>query len=195
LNSKPDQHSQKDLELVLMYLLEALPSSSEKARVAAHISGCEQCDMEMKRLRPIVESLVPHPTGVPVPPASLWERLTQRIAQETSKKPPVMTPPLVSISSEWEQVTTGISVKLLSTNIKKHQVAMLVQLAPGTDYPPHRHAGVEELYLLDGVLIIDDKTLYPGDYIRADAGSVDHRVWSKTGCTCVLLTSREDEIL
>ena len=27
---------------------------------------------------------------------------------------------------------------------------MLVRLAPGTDYPPHRHAGVEELHLLDG---------------------------------------------
>jgi anti-sigma factor ChrR (cupin superfamily) len=182
------------MEFVLMYVLETLPSS-EKARMAAHISGCEQCDMEMKRLSPIVESFVSRPIGVQGPPASLWERLTQRIAQETSTKPPVMTPPLISISSEWEQVAAGISVKLLSTEIKKHQVAMLVQLAPGTDYPPHRHARVEELYLLDGVLIIDDKALYPGDYIRADAGSVDHRVWSKTGCTCVLLTSGKDEIL
>ena len=88
-----------------------------------------------------------------------------------------------------------IDVKLLSINTATQQICILVRLAPGTDYPSHRHAGVEELYLLDGVLIIDDKTLYPGDYIRADAGSVDHRVWTKTGCTCVLLTSREDEIL
>ena len=43
-----------------------------------------------------------------------------------------------------------------------------------------------------GELMIDDKKLYPGDYIRAEAGSVDHRVWSETGCTCVLITSTQD---
>src|SRR6266403_2151326 len=66
---------------------------------------------------------------------------------------------------------------------------MLVRLAPGTDYPGHRHAEVEELHLLYGELMIDDKKFHPGDYIRAEADSVDHRVWSETGCTCVLLTA------
>ena len=42
---------------------------------------------------------------------------------------------------------------------------------------------------------VNEKKLYPGDYMRAEAGSVDHRVWSDTGCTCVLLTSIEDMIL
>jgi anti-sigma factor ChrR (cupin superfamily) len=69
---------------------------------------------------------------------------------------------------------------------------MLVRLTPGTEYPPHRHAGIEELYLLDGELVIDDKTLQPGDYIRGEPGTTDHRVWSGTGCTCVLLTSTRD---
>ena len=40
-----------------------------------------------------------------------------------------------------------------------------------------------------------DKKLYPGDYNRAEADSVDHRVWTETGCTCVLLTSTKDVIL
>jgi anti-sigma factor ChrR (cupin superfamily) len=72
---------------------------------------------------------------------------------------------------------------------------MLVRLQPGTDYPPHRHAGLEELYLLDGELMVDEKKLSPGDYIRAEEGTVDHRVWSETGCTCVLLTSTQDAII
>jgi len=63
------------------------------------------------------------------------------------------------------------------------------------DYPPHRHAGVEELHLLHGELMIDDKKLYPGAYNRAEADTVDYRVWSETGCTCVLLTSYKDVIL
>ena len=72
---------------------------------------------------------------------------------------------------------------------------MLVRLAPGADYPSHRHAGVEELHLLHGELRVDQKTLYPGDYIRAEAGTVDRRVWSQTGCTCVLLTSIDDVLM
>jgi len=48
------------------------------------------------------------------------------------------------------------------------------------------------LYLLHGELMIDDKTLYPGEYNRAEPGTADQRVWSETGCTCVLLTSSRD---
>jgi quercetin dioxygenase-like cupin family protein len=34
---------------------------------------------------------------------------------------------------------------------------VLVRLAPGGEYPPHTHAGVEERHLLDGELWIDDR--------------------------------------
>ena len=61
----------------------------------------------------------------------------------------------------------GIWCKLLSTDAERDRVSMLVRLAPGTDYPPHIHAGVEELHLLDGELSIDDRKLHPGDYNRA----------------------------
>ena len=71
---------------------------------------------------------------------------------------------------------------------------MLVRLDPGAHYPPHTHAGVEELHLLDGELWIDDRKLYPGDYNRAQRGTGDKRVWSETGCTCVLITSTEDAL-
>lgn len=73
-------------------------------------------------------------------------------------------------------------------------MSMLVRLDPGTDYPAHRHAGVEELHLLHGILKVDDRTLHPGDFIHAEAGSIDHRVWSETGCTCFLMTLTEDAL-
>ena len=73
-------------------------------------------------------------------------------------------------------------------------MSMLVRLDPGVDYPPHRHAGREELHLLHGELMIDDQKLVPGDYYCAEDGTVDARVWSETGCTCVLITSSRDEL-
>ena len=93
---------------------------------------------------------------------------------------------------EWKAVAPGISCKLLATDTVRDRVSMLVRLAPGVDYPPHRHGGVEELHLLDGELMIDDRKLHPGDYNRAEPGTGDKRVWSDTGCTCVLITSTQD---
>ena len=54
---------------------------------------------------------------------------------------------------------------------------------------------LKELHLLFGELMIDDRTLQPGDYNRAEAGSVDRRIWSRTGCTCVLITCYDDVMI
>jgi anti-sigma factor ChrR (cupin superfamily) len=83
---------------------------------------------------------------------------------------------------------------ILATDTEQDRVSMLVRLAPGVNYPPHTHAGVEELHLLHGELWINERKLYPGDYNRADPGTADTRVWSETGCTCVLITSTGDVI-
>jgi anti-sigma factor ChrR (cupin superfamily) len=193
MNSKSGQHDREHLDLVFLYALQALPSS-EIPVVEAHICSCTDCRQEIETLRPIIGSFVSWPTDVLRPSVSLWGRLAQRIAEETGKEP-LLPPSQPPAKQAWEEVAPGISCQLLATDTEKNRVSMLVRLAPGTDYPPHRHAGVEELYLLHGELMIDDKKLYPGDYNRAEAASVDRRVWSETGCTCVLLTSYKDVIL
>lgn len=109
-------------------------------------------------------------------------------------EPARLAPPRWS-EPNWREVAPGISCQLLSTDAASKRVTLLVRLAPGVEYPPHRHAGVEELHLLDGELVVDDKTLSAGDYLRSEPGSEDHRVWSATGCTCFLETSSEDTIL
>jgi len=127
------------------------------------------------------------------PSAALCARVAHRIAAETGWLPAIWAQRRW-VEPEWEEVAPGISCKLLATDTERNRVSMLVRLAPGVDYPPHRHAGLEELHLLQGELMIDDRKLYPGDYNRAEPGSVDKRVWSETGCTCVLITSTLDEL-
>jgi anti-sigma factor ChrR (cupin superfamily) len=190
MNSRSDTHDRDYRELVFLHALRALPSS-EIPVVEAHISACVDCQQEVETLRSLIATFVSWPTDVLRPSASLWERVAQRIGAETGEA-------LVGPASqgwaepEWEEAAPGISCKLLATDTERGRVSMLVRLAPGAAYPPHQHAGVEELYLLDGELIIDDKRLSPGDYNRAEAGSADQLVWSETGCTCVLLTSTQD---
>jgi anti-sigma factor ChrR (cupin superfamily) len=184
-------HPDRDhLESVFLYALQVLPSN-ERLAVEAHISACTECRQELETLRPVIGALTSWPTDVLRPSTSLWGRLAERIAAGTGE-PPVTSALPRPAEPEWEEVASGISCKLLATDTEKGRVSMLVRLAPGAEYPPHRHAGVEELYLLDGELMIDDKMLHPGDYNRAEAGTADQRVWSETGCTCVLLTSTRD---
>jgi len=193
MSSASSNHGQNHAELVSLYALQALPSS-EMAVAGAQISACAECRQEMEMLRPIIESFVSWPTDVLRPSASLWDRLAQRIAEETGGKP-VMLSQQRWAEPEWKEAAPGISCKLLATDTEKSRVSMLVRLAPGAEYPSHRHAGVEELYLIHGELTVDDQRLYPGDYLRAEAGSVDRRVWSEIGCTCLLLTSFHDTLL
>jgi quercetin dioxygenase-like cupin family protein len=185
-------HDRDYLELVFLHALRVLPSS-EIPVLEAHLSDCAGCREEMEALRPIVGAFISWPADVLRPADSLWDRLASRIAAETGREP-AQSVPQPRAEAQWEEAAPGLAFKLLSTDTEKDRVSMLVRLAPGVAYPPHTHGGVEELYLLNGELWIDDKKLYPGDYNRAEAGTGDQRVWSETGCTCVLLTSTRDRL-
>ena len=192
MNSKPGVHSQEHLDLLCLFVLQAIPPH-EMASVEAEISSCEACRQEIETLRPVVQSFVGWSTDVLRPAESLWTRLAKRIAGQGGTLP--FVPPLETpLKTEWEETVPGIHVKILARNVENDSVSMLVRLDPGTDYPGHRHAGIEELHLLHGILKVDDRTLYPGDFIHSEEGTVDHRVWSETGCTCFLLTSTDDAL-
>jgi anti-sigma factor ChrR (cupin superfamily) len=181
-------------ELACAYALQALPAGEVPA-IEAHLASCPHCQREVASLRPIIDRFVSWPTDVLRPTTSLQARLARRIAEQTGK-PPVPPPARQGEQTwsepEWEQVAPGIECKLLATDTDRHRVSMLVRLAPGASYPAHTHAGAEELHLLDGELWIDEKKLFPGDYNYGAPGAGDERVWSETGCTCVLVTSIKD---
>lgn len=172
---------------VSLFVLQALPAT-EAVRMEAHIAVCSACRAELDALGPVVDAFVAWQTDV-LRPRPLWNRLADRIAAETGKAP---VRPTTRAWSEpaWEAVAPGICCKLLATDAE--HVSMLVRLAPGAEYPPHSHAGAEELHLLDGELWIDGRKLRPGDYNRAEPGTADNHVWTETGCTCVLITSPRD---
>src|SRR5690606_22554930 len=175
-----------------LYALQALPPE-ERAAFEAHLAACPVCREEVDGLRATVDAFVFWPVDVLRPAAPLWDRIAQRVGAENAAAAPT-TDARRWEEPEWEEVSPGIFVKLLATDHERHRVSMLVRLAPGVAYPPHRHAGVEELHLLDGILVVDERTMYPGDYIYGEPGTADALVWSETGCTCVLITSTRDEL-
>jgi hypothetical protein len=186
------QHGHEHAELLCLYALQALPRE-ETARLQGQIAACAECQRELQRLRPVVDLFATWPTDLLRPSTPLWGRLAERVAAETGEAP--LEPPAERWSEpEWENVAPGIWCKLLARDTEQDRISMLVRLEPGGEYPPHDHAGLEELHLLHGELWIDDRKLYAGDYNRAQVGTGDSRVWSETGCTCVLITSTLDRL-
>jgi anti-sigma factor ChrR (cupin superfamily) len=172
------------------YAIGSLPAA-EAAEVEAHVMSCTQCAQELDALRAVIDTFAAWPTDLLKPPPALQARLARLIGGEAGERG---SPSPASQWSEpdWEEVAPGIFCKMLATDTEKHRVSMLVRLLPGVAYPPHTHAEIEELHLLDGELWIEDRKLYPGDYNRAEAPTGDKRVWSETGCTCVLIMSTRD---
>jgi anti-sigma factor ChrR (cupin superfamily) len=177
-------------DLVELFAVDAL-QPEQKAGFSSHLDACDACRCELNSLEPVVRSLSDWPGAEISPDNSLWQRLLSGIGQADIVATPFASLPELQ-SDEWEQPAPGIFCRILSTDRTHSRVCMLVRLDPGVAYPPHTHAGVEELHLLDGELWIENRKLTPGDYNRAEPGTSDRRVWTATGCTCVLITSPGD---
>jgi anti-sigma factor ChrR (cupin superfamily) len=188
--SATNGHGADHADRVLLYALSALPAPDASA-METHLAGCSECRDQVDRLRPVVDSFVAWPRAVLRPTRPLWDRLAARLGEEAEGQAPAALEDRWE-EPAWEEAAPGLWYQLLSKDAGTHRVTMLVRLEPGVEYPPHVHAGIEELHLLDGELWIDDRKLHPGDYNRGEPGTADRRVWSETGCTCVLITSHQD---
>ncbi|MBE9128983.1 MULTISPECIES: cupin domain-containing protein [unclassified Coleofasciculus] len=95
----------------------------------------------------------------------------------------------------WEpHPIPGVKVAKLYVDMEQRQLSALAQLEAGVHYPLHRHAGVEEVFLLEGDLVVGQKKYEKGDYIRSAPGST-HNPHTEGGCLFFLRTSLDDEIL
>jgi putative transcriptional regulator len=197
-SSSNNQHCEHR-DLVAPYALAAL-ERDESESMKAHLPKCADCQQEYHSLCSVTDTLSAWRAQALPPPEPLWLQLAERISTQPQKK---AAKALTSVSSaavqgwdepRWKEVSPGISCKLFSTDREGDRVSMMVRLAPDTAYPTHQHAGVEELYLLEGELWIEDRKLEPGDYNLAEPGSSDQRVWSKNGCMCLLITSPSDRL-
>ncbi|WP_228056462.1 cupin domain-containing protein [Microcoleus sp. LEGE 07076] len=146
---------------------------------------------------------------VPVSP-DLKHRLFQRIAEVSSTPAEeVSSEPVYDLSPntksphfirrghdvKWKDFgVSGISIGRLFTDKKKREITCLLRLEPGSEFPRHRHAGVEEIFVLEGDLVVEGEVCYQGDYIRSVPGST-HSSITKDGCLLLIKSSFDNEML
>lgn len=199
-------------ELAPLYALDLL-DLEERLWVEAQIVDCPDLAEELASYQTAV-SLMPF-SAEPVPMAAdLKDRLFDRIDSQQIEQldsapalavvipPPEFPPPepplhqmfaLRSQELKWQpHRIEGVNVVVLFVDRVQRMRSMIVKVAAGVTYPLHRHGGVEEIYMLEGELIIDEQVYLAGDYIRSQSGSL-HAPSTNMSCMFLIRASMDDE--
>jgi len=97
---------------------------------------------------------------------------------------------------EWNACELpGLFLKVLFNDVARGISTSVVRMTPGTHYPSHQHADVEELYLLEGDLRVGEIVMRAGDYCRGEAGSIHEEIVTQSGCLFFVTSSHHDQLL
>lgn len=201
------------LGTIKTHALDAL-APDEKAAFEAHLrEGCPVCEAELKSCEHVLGQLgfAERPVN---PPAELRQRLLARVSEgfasaDGSAKFSEGPGPgvgimfnqaglLISRSEDisWEPGgLPGLRTKTLFIDPARKYMTALVRMDPGTVYPSHQHNDVEELYMLEGDLLVEGHVMRPGDYCRAEPGTIHGQVRTDSGALFLVLSSQRDELL
>jgi anti-sigma factor ChrR (cupin superfamily) len=191
-------------ELASLYALDAL-TQEERAAYEAHLgAGCAVCAAEVASFREVAGAMALS-IDQASPRAELRERLLEIIARTSQR--PAQKPPGVLYDKDGVMIARpeeipwtagglpGVFLKVLFNDTKRGYTTAMVRMTRGTHYPSHKHAGVEELYLLEGDLCVDDMAMRAGDYCRGEAGSIHKEIVTENGCLFVVTSSHQDQLL
>lgn len=128
-----------------------------------------------RRLMPLA-ALVPEVAA----PAGSWAALEAALARTPRR---VLDRPLEE--DGWQAVSPGVARKTLWNDD-----TYLLRVAPDAVVPPHRHARVEHCVVIRGRMVVDGRSMGPGDYQGVQAGVGHHAIHAPEG---LLLLIREGD--
>ncbi|MDD5036886.1 MAG: cupin domain-containing protein [Methylococcaceae bacterium] len=186
-------------ELAALYALGLLEESARRA-FESRMKVDSEAESLVSRFGDIATSLlevIPSKT----PPPSLRERLLSRLPAEAKESP---LPAEVLLGQgillvhgrqkPWEETgIPGIRKKTLFYDAGRHYASNLVSMEAGSIYPRHRHADLEELYMLSGQIRLSGHRLGVGDYCRAEPGTLHDDVVAESDCLFIALASTRNE--
>lgn len=199
-----------DEEFNMLAALQALDTldESERSALAEKLQASPELQSELAAFETAISAIAYTAPAVPLAP-DLKNRLLQRIAElpttaESVNAQPIVTsptennPPSLIVRSrdvKWRPYSVpGISIGRLYMDKEKRQITCLMRLEPGVTFPLHRHADSEEVFVLEGDLIVEGEVCYQGDYIRSVPGSI-HSPVTEGGCLLLIKSSINNEVL
>jgi quercetin dioxygenase-like cupin family protein len=183
-------------ELAPLYALDLL-DAEERLWVEAQVLECPDLAEELASYH-IAVGLLPYSAPIVPMAADLKNRLFDKLGLdpiESVIEAPSIAPQMVAIRSEnmqWKpHRIEGVEFVLLSVDELNRMRSLLVKVAAGITYPLHQHRGIEEIYMLEGELVIDEEVYLAGDYIRSYPNSI-HAPSTSTGCMFLIRACIDD---
>ena len=185
-------------ERAALYAAGALPDDEQREFEAHLLSGCSQCQSEVDAFTAVAARL--GETPMLRRPRPELRRLVQEAVDRSARDSAAMEQDgVVFVRSQllpWmTHPQTGVQFKPLHHDARRGYHTSLVRMQPGDKYPRHRHSDIEEVYLIEGDLRINGVVMSPGDYCRAEPGSLHNEVVTERGCTFVVVACERDEFL
>jgi quercetin dioxygenase-like cupin family protein len=188
-------------ETAALYSLGALSQHEARAFEEHLEQGCEVCKAELDSFDMTVGALSLAALEQE-PPLRVRDELLSRIngneRGESKPSEPIFSDAIVSLHSnegEWKRLCKGVQMKTLYTDKATGLATSLVRMDAGTGLPMHRHTGVEQFYILEGDCYVHGERLGPGDYHRAEAGSIHETTYTIEGTLFLLIAPESYEIL
>ena len=198
---KPGDPHDEMRDLAALYALGSL-TQHEARSFEEHLGeGCRICQGELGGFDAVVSNLAFAVVGAE-PPAGLYKRL-QRLTVEYGQvvngmmqaRPSHAFMSVRASEREWEEISEGIQIERLFVDPESGLQTSLVKMAAGTRLPAHRHCGVEQFFILEGDCIVNGELLGPGDYHRAESGSVHEVTYTRLGTMFLLVAPESWEVV
>ena len=125
----------------------------------------------------IAESLDPI-----APPPDIKQRVMGAIRSRTVR----------AHEGRWFDVARGVRMKKLSSDRARNTVTVLMEMEPGSEFPPHDHKKSEESFCVRGSCTIGRETFHPGDFHRTEAGTHHDTITTEEGCLILLVMDYDD---
>ena len=116
------------------------------------------------------------------PPPEVKQRIMSAIRSRTVR----------ANEGRWIEIAEGVRMKKLASDRARNTVTCLMEMDPGSVFPPHDHRNSEESYLVRGSCQIGNVKFFPGDFHRTEAGTRHEDITSEEGCLILLVMDYED---
>jgi predicted ChrR family anti-sigma factor len=172
-----------------------------------HLEHCDECRARVEELGTVVAALAESAPAVAPDPRTrdallAWADASPQVhesplSRHLAKMDAAGSPGLHtqrSSDSVWEKSdVSGVSLRVLNVDREQNQFVAMVRMAAGSSYPRHVHRGSEQCLVLEGDLHVGEEVLGPGDYQKADAGSLHGIQFTTGGCLLLITSSLSDE--
>jgi ChrR Cupin-like domain len=186
-------------ELAPLYALDLL-DLEERLWIEAQVLECPDLAEELASYQTAV-GVIPYSAPIVPMATDLKDRLFDKLGLDPVAAVPEISPELPpdpkmfairSADLDWKpRRTEGVKVAVLFLDQVNRIQNLVVKAAAGVVYPLHQHEGIEEIYMLEGKLIIDDEVYLAGDYIRSYPKSI-HAPFTNTGCMFLIRACIDD---